>query len=40
MADESNGIIGKQELVGREAVLDQCDKACEIPETVSATLQS
>ena len=31
-------IVGKEELVGREAVIDQCDKAAKFFETVSATI--
>ena len=38
MADEIKwSIVGKEELVGREAVIDQCDKAAKFLETVSAT---
>ena len=39
MADEIKwSIIGKEELVGREAVIDQCNKAAKFLETVSATI--
>jgi SnoaL-like domain len=39
MADEIKwNIVGREELVGREAVIDQCDKAAKFLETVSATI--
>jgi hypothetical protein len=39
MADEIKwNIVGREELVGREAVMDQCDKAAKFLETVSATI--
>jgi hypothetical protein len=39
MADEIKwSILGKEELMGREAVIDQCDKAAKFLETVSATI--
>ena len=39
MADEIKwNIVGMEELIGREAVIDQCDKAAKFLETVSATI--
>ena len=39
MADEIKwGIVGREELVGREAVIDQCNKSAKFLETVSATI--
>ena len=39
MADEIKwSIVGREELVGREAVIDQCDKSAKLLETVSATI--
>ena len=39
MADEIKwSIVGKEELAGREAVIDQCDKAAKYLETVSANI--
>ena len=39
MADEIKwSIVGKEELVGREAVINQCDKSAKFLETVSATI--
>jgi hypothetical protein len=39
MADEIKwNIIGREELIGREAVIDQCDKSAKFLETVSATI--
>ena len=38
-ADEIKGnIVGREELMGREAVIDRCDKSAKILETVSATI--
>lgn len=39
MADEIKwNIVGKDELVGREAVIDRCDQAAKFLETVSPTI--
>jgi ketosteroid isomerase-like protein len=39
MADEIKwSIVGKEELVGREAVIDRCDKSAKFLETVSTTI--
>ena len=39
MADEIKwSIVGKEELVGRDAVIDQCNKSAKFLETVSATI--
>ena len=39
MADEIKwSIVGKEELVGRDAVIDQCDKSAKFLETVSTTI--
>jgi len=39
MADEIKwSMVGGEELVGREAVIDQCNKSAEFLETVSATI--
>ena len=39
LADEIKwSIVGKEELVGREAVIAQCDKSAKFLETVSATI--
>ena len=39
MADEIKwSIVGKEELVGREAVIDRCAKAAKFLETVSPTI--
>ena len=39
MADEIKwNIVGREELVGREAVIDQCNKSAKFLETVSATI--
>ena len=39
MADEIKwAIVGSEELMGREAVIDRCDKSAKYLETVSATI--
>jgi uncharacterized cupin superfamily protein len=39
MADEIKwNIIGRDELMGREAVIDRCDKSAKFLETVAATI--
>ena len=39
MADEIKwNIVGREELVGREAVIDRCDTSAKFLETVSATI--
>ena len=39
MADEIKwNIVGREELMGREAVIDRCDKAAKFLETVSTTI--
>ena len=39
MADEIKwNIVGREELVGREAVIDQCNKSAKFLEAVSTTL--
>src|SRR5215510_7462814 len=39
IADEIKwNMIGKEELMGRAAVIDQCDKSAKFLETVSATI--
>ena len=39
MADEIKwNIVGREELMGREAVIDQCDKSAKFLETVSPTI--
>ena len=39
MADEIKwSIVGKEELVGREAVIDRCDKSAKFLEIVSTTI--
>jgi len=39
MADEIKwSIVGKEELVGREAVIDRCDRSAKFLETVSTTV--
>ena len=39
MADEIKwNIVGREELMGREAVIDRCDKSAEFLETVSTTI--
>ncbi len=38
-ADEIKwNIVGREELMGREAVIDQCDKSAKFLKTVSATI--
>ena len=39
MADEIKwNIVGKEELMGRDVVIDRCDKSAKFLETVSATI--
>ena len=39
MADEIKwNIVGREELIGREAVIDQCNQSAKFLETVSATI--
>ena len=39
MADEIKwNIVGREELMGREAVIDRCDKSAKFLETVSTTI--
>src|SRR5215208_3126538 len=39
MADEIKwDIVGREELIGREAVIDQCNKSAKFLETVSSTI--
>lgn len=39
MADEIKwNIVGRKELMGREAVIDRCDKSAQFLETVSTTI--
>ena len=39
MADEIKwNIVGREELMGREAVIDRCDQSAKFLETVSATI--
>ena len=39
MADEIKwNIVGREELIGREAVIDRCDKSAKFLETVSTTI--
>ena len=39
MADEIKwNIVGREELIGRVAVIDRCDKSAKFLETVSATI--
>ncbi len=39
MADEIKwNIVGREELLGREAVIDRCDKSAKFLETVSSTI--
>ena len=39
MADEIKwNIVGREELIGRAAVIDQCDKSAKFLETVSSTI--
>ena len=39
MADEIRwNMVGREELIGREAVIDSCDKSAKFLETVSATI--
>src|SRR4030095_10950728 len=39
MADEIKwAIVGREELMGREAVIDRCDKSAKFLKTVSATI--
>jgi hypothetical protein len=39
MADEIKwNIVGREELMGREAVIDRCDKSAKFLETISTTI--